>query len=81
MKKTVQIAAAVAAGVAVGAILGVLFAKGGGVCGTRKGLCSRGKKLEGMVDAHLDDDTASLEAVRDALQHQLRRVNKRLQGS
>ena len=77
MKRTVRIAAAVAAGVAAGAILGILLSKGGG----SKNLCARGKKLEGVVDGHLDDDKASLQALRQALQHQLRRVDKRLQQS
>jgi gas vesicle protein len=68
---------AVGAGVAVGVAVGVLFAPAEGR-DTRKRIVKKGKKLIRAVNNGLDDGQDSLEEIKEVLQQQLNRVNRKL---
>jgi gas vesicle protein len=63
---------------AIGAVAGVLLAPDEGSM-TRKKLMKKGKKLAGQVNDHIDDGMETLEDMRDVLQKQLNRVNKKIE--
>ncbi len=68
---------AIGAGLAVGATLGVLFAPDEGV-ETRKRVMKKGKKLVGLVNDSIDDGRESAQEIKEVLQQQLAKVNRRL---
>lgn len=68
------------ASLAAGAVLGVLYAPDKG-SETRKKIAKRSKKLAGSVKDGLDNGWESLEEIKDVLQQQLTRINKKLENS
>ena len=78
MNNASKLLIAIGASMAVGAAIGVLYAPEEGY-ETRKKIMSRSKKLAGMVGDSIDDGKESLEDIKDILQKQLNKVNKRLQ--
>jgi len=78
MNKTAKILAAIGAGVAVGAALGVLYAPEEGA-ETRKKIIRRSKKLVGTINDNIDEGKESLEEIKDVLQKQLQKVNRKLE--
>ena len=78
MNNASKLLIAIGASMAVGAAIGVLYAPEEGY-ETRKKIMRRSKKLAGMVGDSIDDGKESLEDIKDILQKQLNKVNKRLQ--
>lgn len=68
---------AIGTGLAVGATLGVLFAPDEGV-ETRKRIMKKGKKLVGLVNDSIEDGRESAQEIKEVLQQQLAKVNRRL---
>ncbi len=66
------------ASVAIGAVAGLLLAPDDGVH-TRRKIVKQGKKLIGAVNDHIDEGKETLEDMKDVLQKQLDRVNKKIE--
>jgi gas vesicle protein len=62
---------------AVGALAGILLAPDDGLH-TRRKIMKQGKKLIGSVNDHIDEGMETLEDMKDVLQKQLDRVNKKI---
>ena len=78
MNNTTKILLAVGASVAIGAALGVLYAPEEGA-ETRKKIMKRTRKLAGTVSDSLEDGRESLEDIKDVLQKELLKVNRKLE--
>ena len=78
MNRVSKIILAMGASAAIGAALGVLYAPEEGA-ETRKRLLKKGKKLAGVVSDSLDDGMESLEEIKEVLQKQLTKVNRKLE--
>ena len=78
MNRISKVLLAVGASIAVGAALGVLYAPDEG-SETRKKLAKKGKKLAGFVNDSVDDSMESLVEIKDVLQRQLGKVNRKLE--
>ena len=78
MNTAVKLLVTVGAFLAVGAALGVLYAPEEGV-ETRKMLMKRGRKLAGVVSDSIDEGKDSLEEIKDVLQKQLNKVNRKIE--
>ena len=78
MNKTTKALVAIGAGVAIGAALGILFAPEDGA-ETRKKLVKRAKKLSGTVTDSLDQGRDSLEQIKQTLQKELQKVNRKME--
>ena len=63
---------------AIGAVAGVLLAPDEGAR-TRKKIVKQSKKLMGTVNNHIDDGKETLEDMKEVLQTQLNRVNKKIE--
>lgn len=77
MSKAGNMLALILASAAIGAAAGVLMAPDEGR-ETRKKLMKRGRKLAGKVNENIDEGVETLEDMRDMLQKQLTRVNKKI---
>ncbi len=69
---------ALGAGALVGAAVGVLYAPDEGI-ETRRKIIKKGKKLAGVVNDSIDDGMESLAEIKDVLQKQLTKVNRKLE--
>ena len=78
MNNATKILLALGASVAIGAALGVLYAPEEGA-ETRKKIVKRAKKLAGTVSDGLEDGKESLEDIKDVLQKELTKVNRKLE--
>ena len=78
MSKARNILAVVLTSAVVGAIAGILLAPDEGTQ-TRKKLMRNGKKLIGTVNNHIDDGKETLEDMKNVLQKQLNKVNKKIE--
>ncbi len=78
MNNAFKILIAIGTGVAVGAILGILYAPDEG-SETRKMIVKRSKKLVGAVNDSIDDGRESLEEIKEVLQKQLHKVNRKME--
>ncbi len=78
MNNATKILLALGASVAIGAALGVLYAPEEGA-ETRKKIVKRAKKLAGTVSDSLEDGKESLEDIKDVLQKELTKVNRKLE--
>ena len=78
MNKTAKVVLAIGASMAVGAALGVLYAPEEGY-ETRRKIVKRSKKLIGTVNDSIDEGKESLEEIKDVLQKQLQKVNKKIE--
>jgi gas vesicle protein len=78
MSKAGSILAVAITSAAVGAIAGLLLAPDDGLH-TRRKIMKHGKKLIGSVNDHLDEGRETLEDMKDVLQKQLDRVNKKIE--
>lgn len=61
-----------------GAAIGILFAPEEGKA-TRRKIVKKSKKLAGMVSDSLEEGKESLEDIKDVLQQQLSKVNRKLE--
>ena len=78
MNNATKILLAVGASVAVGAALGVLYAPDEGA-EIRKRIVKRTKKLAGTVTDGLDQGKESLEEIKEVLQKELHKVNRKIE--
>jgi len=78
MNNGFKVLLAIGASVAIGAAIGVLYAPDEGY-ETRKKMIKRGKKLVGAVNDSLDEGKESLEEIKDVLQKQLHKVNRKME--
>ncbi len=78
MNKATKVLVSIGAGIAVGAAIGVLFAPGEG-SETRKKIMKRSRKLAGTVSDSLDQGRESLEDIKDVLQKELHKVNRKIE--
>ncbi len=79
MNRTTRILLGIGASVAIGAALGILIAPGEGA-ETRKKLMKRARKLSGTVSDGIDHGRDSLEEIKDTLQKELSKVNRKIEG-
>ena len=78
MGKVGNIMAVALTSAAIGAVAGVLLAPDEGAR-TRKKIVKQSKKLMGTVNNHIDDGKETLEDMKEVLQTQLNRVNKKIE--
>jgi gas vesicle protein len=78
MNTALKVVVTIGAFIAAGAVLGVLYAPEEGV-ETRKKLMKRSKKFAGTVSSSIDDGKESLEEIKDVLQKQLNKVNRKIE--
>ena len=78
MNKTAKILTTIGAALAVGAVLGILYAPDEGR-DTRRKIVKRSKKLIGSVNDSIDDGKETLEDIKEVLQKQLHKVNRKIQ--
>ena len=78
MKNITKVLIAVGASVAIGAALGMLYAPDEGK-ETRKKIAQRTKKLRGSVSDSLNEGKESLEDIKDVLQKELYKVNRKIE--
>ena len=80
MNNTSKILLAVGTGIAVGAVLGILYAPEEGY-ETRKRIMKKSKKLIGVVNDSIDEGKESLEEIKEVLQKQISKVNRKIENS
>lgn len=78
MNKTAKVLMTIGASLAVGTAIGVLYAPEEGV-ETRRKIVKRSKKLIGTVNDSIDEGKESLEEIKDVLQKQLQKVNRKIE--
>lgn len=78
MSKVGSILAVAITSAAIGAIAGVLLAPYDGLH-TRRKIVKQGKKLIGSVNDHIDEGKETLEDMKEVLQKQLDRVNRKIE--
>jgi len=78
MKNITKVLIAVGASVAIGAALGILYAPDEG-SEIRKKIVKRTKKLRGSVTDSLGEGMESLEDIKDVLQKELHKVNRKIE--
>lgn len=78
MNNTSKILLAVGTGIAVGAAIGVLFAPEEGY-ETRRKIMKKSKKLVGVVNDSIDEGKESLEEIKEVLQKQISKVNRKIE--
>ena len=78
MNKATKVLVGIGASIAVGAALGILFAPAEG-SDTRKKIMKRSRKLAGTVSDSLDQGRESLEDIKDVLQKELHKVNRKIE--
>ncbi len=78
MNNITKIMIAIGASIATGAVLGILFAPDEG-SETRRRIVKRSKKLSGAVSDGINDGKESLEEVKEILQKELHKVNRKIE--
>ena len=78
MNKMTRILTLVGGSILIGAALGILYAPDEGT-ETRKKIINRTKKLRGAVTDGLSESKESLEDIKDVLQKELYRVNRKIE--
>ena len=78
MNKATKVLVGIGASIAVGAALGILFAPAED-SDTRKKIMKRSRKLAGTVSDSLDQGRESLEDIKDVLQKELHKVNRKIE--
>ena len=78
MNNISKVLLAIGVGIAAGAALGVLYAPEEGY-ETRKRIMKRSKKLVGAVSDGIDEGKESLEEIKEVLQKQINKVNRKLE--
>ena len=78
MNNASKILLAVGTGIAVGAVLGILYAPEEG-SETRKKIMKKSRKLAGVVNDSIDEGRESLEEIKDVLQKQISKVNRKIE--
>ena len=78
MNNATKILLAIGASVAIGAALGILYAPDEGA-ETRKKIAKRTKKLAGTVTDSMNEGRESLEDIKDILQKELHKVNRKIE--
>ena len=64
--------------IGVGAVLGILYAPDEGY-ETRRKIAKRSKKLAGTINEGIEDGRESLEEIKETLQKQIVKVNRKLE--
>jgi gas vesicle protein len=78
MNNVSKVLLAIGVGVAAGTLLGVLYAPEEGY-ETRKRIVKRSRKLVGAVGDGIEEGKESLEEIKDVLQKQINKVNRKLE--
>jgi gas vesicle protein len=78
MNNASKILLAVGTGIVVGTALGILYAPEEGY-ETRKKIMKKSKKLVGVVNDSIDEDRESLEEIKEVLQKQISKVNRKIE--
>ena len=78
MNNATKVLLAIGASVAIGAALGVLYAPDEGI-ETRKKIMKRTKKLTGTVTDSINEGRESLEEIKEVLQKELHKVNRKIE--
>ena len=79
MNRAAKILIGIGASVAIGVALGILYAPEEGM-ETRRKLAKRAKKLSATVTDSVDHGRASLEEIKDTLQKELYKVNRKIES-